>query len=151
MTFRRVLLIVTLTAATACAGDPPAPVPIEPGTACAFCKMIVSDKRFASEVLAPHEEPVFFDDLACLARFLANAGAIQPNTRIYVADHRSGSWIPAGRAVYTQVADTSAPMGSKIVAHESAASRDADASARNGQPIDAALVFGDVRFLEGSR
>lgn len=151
MTTNRLIVIVALAVAAACAAGPPAPVAIEPGTACAFCKMIVSDKHFASEVLTPHEEPLAFDDLGCLVRLLENAGGVRPGTVIYVTDHRSNAWILAGRAIYTRVDDASSPMGTRIVAHESVASRDADSAVRHGRPIDAAAVFGDVRVLEGSR
>jgi copper chaperone NosL len=104
--------------------------------------MVVSDQRFASQVVAPSEEPRFFDDMGCLGRYLAGASALPAHARVYVADHRTRAWVPAEHAVYTRVDNLTAPMGSHIVAHDSMASRDADSSAAAGVPVDLQTVFG---------
>ena len=70
---------------------------------------------------------------------------------VFVADHRTKAWVPADRAVYTRVDTLSAPMGSHIVAHETAASRDADAEAAHGAPMAIADVFPGVQLPGGSR
>ena len=52
-------------------------------TPCGYCRMIVSDQRFASQIVAPYEEPRFFDDLGCLARYLTgSAGAADGRGRL---------------------------------------------------------------------
>ena len=53
---------------------------------------------------------------------------------VFVADHRTGEWVDARRAVFTRTSiDT--PMASGLVAHADAASRDADPAAAGGQPF----------------
>ena len=104
--------------------------------------MVVSDQRFASQLVAPYEEPRFFDDMGCLHNYLAGTPKLPAQARVYVADHRTKAWIPAERAVYTQVETLTAAMGSHIIAHESAASRDADPDAATGVPVDTQTVFG---------
>jgi copper chaperone NosL len=126
----------------ACASAPPSPAALDPGhDACGYCRMVVSDQRFASQVVAPSEEPRFFDDMGCLSRYLSGAAASPARARVYVADHRTKAWVPAERAVYTRVDSLTAPMGSHIVAHESAASRDADPAAAAGVLVDPQTVF----------
>lgn len=126
----------------ACRIADPLPAPLDTANdACAFCRMVASDPRFASQIVAPYEEPRFFDDLGCLTRYLARDGALSPKARVYVADHRTKAWVPAREAVYTKVTAVSAPMGSRILAHESAASRDADPDARGGVPVDAGAIL----------
>jgi copper chaperone NosL len=60
----------------------------------------------------------------------------------YVADHRTKAWARASQAVYVKVPSLGTPMGSHIIAHADAASRDQDPDARGGEPLAAADVFG---------
>lgn len=126
----------------ACDTGVPRPAPIDTRTdACASCRMTVSNVRFAAQVLAPGEEPLFFDDLGCLAAYLRDHGPQPPDAVAYVADHRTGEWAPAATAVFTKIAGLETPMSSGLVAHASAASRDADPAAGRGSPLDAAAIF----------
>lgn len=134
---------VLLAAALAgCASGPPDPAPLDTRTeSCRSCRMAVSEARFASQIVAPAEEPRFFDDLGCLRDHLS-AGAPPPGAVAYVADHRTRAWARAGRAVYTRVPGLATPMGSHVIAHADAASRDADPAARGGSALSAADFFG---------
>jgi copper chaperone NosL len=141
VTGRAALGSLLVAAAAACAGRAVAPARLDTAhDACAYCRMIVSDRRFASQIVAPLEEPRFFDDLGCLANYLREAGDQPPRTAVYVADHSSGKWVLAGHAVFTEVRTLTAPMGSHVVAHESAEARAGDPAARSGRPT----TLGDV-------
>jgi len=102
--------------------------------------MPVSDAKVAAQLVAPGEEPKFFDDIACLRDFLAS-GPAPPGSVAYVADHSSGAWARASSAVYTR-AEIETPMGSHWIAHAGAASRDADPAARSGKPVAITEIFG---------
>ena len=108
---------------------------------CAYCRMIVSDRHFSAQIVAPFEEAKFFDDLGCLANYLKTSDPLSPRAVVYVADHSTLAWIPAQEAVFTRVDALTAPMGSHVVAHESNTSRAADPSARSGTPIERQAVF----------
>ena len=126
----------------ACAGGPPGPAPLDRrNDACSYCRMSVSDPRFAAQLVAPAEEPKFFDDIGCLAAHLKERRPA-PRAVGYVADHFTGSWVVASRALYTRVPGLATPMGSHLVAHADAASRDADPDARDGVSVSLADVFG---------
>jgi copper chaperone NosL len=112
--------------------------------------MAVSNPRFASQLVAPGEEPRFFDDLGCLAGYLLHHPGLPPGSAAFVADHRSGEWVPAASAVFTRVAGLDTPMGSHVLAHASAASRDADPDARGGSAADPHGFFGGL-LPESSR
>jgi copper chaperone NosL len=134
------IVLLGLLLLVACQSRPPAPAALDSGhDACGYCRMVVSDQRFASQVIAPYEEPRFFDDLG---HYLTGASPLPARARVYVADHRTKAWIPAEHAVYTRVDTLTAPMGSHLVAHESTASRDADPVAEAGVPVDFQTVFG---------
>ena len=134
--------LVALALAGACAPGHPGPAALAPGQeACASCRMTVSEPRSAAQIVAAGEEPLFFDDPGCLRDFLRSGRAV-PGAAAFVADHRTRQWVEAGRASYTRVPGLSTPMGSGLVAHADAASRDADVDVRSGTPLAAAEVFG---------
>jgi copper chaperone NosL len=142
---------VLLLALAGCAGGAPEPEPLDTrNEACAACRMAVSEAGFASQVVAPGEVPRFFDDLGCLAGFLG-AGRAPAGATVFVADHRTRAWVRADAAVYTRVPSLATPMGSHLIAHSDAASRDQDAAARGGTPVTHADVFGPGGPAGGSR
>jgi copper chaperone NosL len=137
-----VCLVVGVLAAAACGSNTPAPAALDTGhDACAYCRMIVSDRRFASQIVAPLEEPKFFDDLGCLGNYLSGAGKLSAHTVVYVTDHSTRQWVRADEAVFTRVDTLSAPMGSHVVAHASVEARAADPAARGGTPMSLQEVF----------
>ena len=123
---------LVLAAAAGCGTTGPQPVAFDAANEpCRFCRMTGSDGRSAAQLLAPGEEPLFFDDLGCL-RSVTHEKIPTAAAVIFVADHRTGAWVGADRAVFTYNAATPTPMGSHLFAHESAASRDADPDGRAG-------------------
>lgn len=113
------------------------PVAVTPSDTCANCRMAVSNPRFAAQVAVPREEPVFYDDIGCLARALSGG----TTAFAYVADHRTGEWVRAAEAAYTRVPTIATPMGSHIIAHANAESRRQDPAAAGGIAMTAADVF----------
>jgi copper chaperone NosL len=135
----------------ACAKGPPPPAAVDTrNDACAWCRMAVSDLRFAAQIVAPAEEPKIFDDIGCLRSYLTGGARIPGGAFAYVADHRTKAWIPATRAVYAEVAGLSTPMASGLVAHSDEESRAADTDAVGGRPRDVRDVFGAASLPEGS-
>ena len=133
---------VVALAAVACGSGAPEPAALDTrNEPCASCRMAVSSAVFASQLVAPGELPRFFDDLGCLADYL-ETGKAPARATAFVADHRTKAWVRADRAVYTRVPGLETPMGSHVIAHADAASRDADPVAKTGQPVSAAELFG---------
>jgi len=137
--------------AAGCGSGPPGPAALDTrAESCRSCRMAVSEARFAAQLVARGEEPLFFDDIGCLRAFL-RSGEAAPARTAYVADHRTRQWVSAERAVYTRVPGLSTPMGSQLVAHADAPSRDLDPSARGGSPVPVAEVLGAARAAAGGR
>jgi copper chaperone NosL len=125
-----------------CGGGAPEPAALDTrNEACASCRMAVSTAVFASQLVAPGELPRFFDDLGCLGDFL-QAGKAPARATAFVADHRTKAWVRADHAVYTRVPGLETPMGSHVIAHADAASRDQDPVALGGSPVTPAELFG---------
>lgn len=145
-----VLPPVMLLTVMACASGTPPPAPLDTrNDACRFCRMAVSTQRFAAQLVAPSEEPTFFDDIGCLRDFLKQQGSLPPGTIAYVADHRTGEWVAAAEAIYTKSEAVATPMNSGLIAHRGAASRDQDQAARDGTPVPAADILGPLAELSG--
>jgi copper chaperone NosL len=141
-----------LALALGCGGGPPGPAPLDPANEqCAWCRMAVSSPRFAAQLVAPAEEPRFFDDLGCLRDFLAEATGLRPGAIVYVADHRTGEWVAGAGAVYTRQPRLDTPMGSHLIAHADAASRAADPDAAGGEALTARDLFGPGGPPDGGR
>lgn len=137
----RRLLLLALLAACSPAGPPP-PAPLDTANeACRHCRMMVSDARFAAQLVAPGEEPLFFDDAGCLRDFLAEHPAERAAFTAYVADHRTRAWVLADRAVYTRREGLATPMDSHLIAHVDEASRAADPDAAGGTRLSPQEVF----------
>jgi copper chaperone NosL len=136
-----VLAIALPFAAAACGPGDSEPAALGAQEPCAACRMAVSDARLASQVVAPGELPLFFDDLGCLAGFV-KAGRVPREGVVFVADHRTRAWVRADRAIYTRVLGLATPMGSHLVAHDNAASRAQDPAVRDGTPVAMEELFG---------
>ena len=146
ISYRAFLLALSL---AACGGGEPQPAPLDTrNEQCASCRMAVSDARFSSQLVAPGELPRFFDDIGCLADYL-KAGKAPAGAVAFVADHRTKAWIRADRAVFTRVPGLQTPMGSHVIAHADAASKDADLDARAGTPVGARELFGPAGLPAG--
>ncbi|MDL2718006.1 MAG: nitrous oxide reductase accessory protein NosL [Acidobacteriota bacterium] len=147
-----VIVAFLLAVLAGCSRGPAAPVAVDTkNDRCGWCRMAVSDARFAAQLVSPSEEPRAFDDIGCLATFLKSGGAPAKGQIAYVADHRTKAWVGAAAAVYTKKPGLATPMGSGIVAHADAASRDADAAAAGGAPIPARDIFGPNGVPDGGR
>jgi copper chaperone NosL len=143
--------VLLLAGLAACQAAPPQPAALDTRSeTCARCRMAVSDARYASQLVTPGEEPRFFDDLACLGAFVRSGGRAA-GAVAFVADHRTREWVRAEAAVYTRVPGLSTPMGSSLVAHADARSREADPAAAGGSAVAAADVVGPAGSSAGSR
>jgi copper chaperone NosL len=129
----------------AACGRATGPAPLDTANdSCAHCRMAVSDRHFAAQIVAPGEEPLFFDDIGCLRDFLKEAASLHEGAEAYVADHLTGDWVEAAHAIYTVNGSIQTPMASGLMAHADAGSRDRDTASKGGRPVTAAEVIGPL-------
>jgi len=74
--------------------------------ACSHCRMLLSDPRYAAQVLTEDSERLYFDDIGCMASYLVKHSV--RFRRAWVRDEH-GSWVDALRARYRT--DAATPMG----------------------------------------
>ncbi|MDH4069061.1 MAG: nitrous oxide reductase accessory protein NosL [Ignavibacteria bacterium] len=95
------------------------PVPIYEEDTCSFCRMSISEPRFAAEILSTSSEVYKFDDLGCLRSFRERRTDVVP-AGVFVIDYDNGTWLPYHRAVVT-VTGIRTPMASGLIATSSRA------------------------------
>lgn len=112
----RTLLVFAVLLA-ACAGGAVKPVDIESSDMCSFCRMAISEKRYAAEIIDQEENVMKFDDIGCMLRYRDAAGTTLKPAAIFVNDFETREWLPAEKAFFARPANVKTPMGSGIVAY----------------------------------
>jgi copper chaperone NosL len=96
--------------------------------------MLISSDATGGQIVSPHDDPRFYDDIGCLA---ADAARLSGDARVYVRT-ASGTWADAVTAAYARPAGSRTPMGSGLIAFETTAAAQAAAP---GAPV---LTWDDV-------
>lgn len=148
---RRLVAFGVVLAAAAC--GTPGPRPLAFGTEqCAHCHMTLADARFAGELVTTAGKVIPFDDVGCLATFVATGG--MPYDRIHslwVNDFASpDSILDATTAVYLRNDSIRTPMDYRLVALRPGREADSVRAALGGelltwQEILLAVQFGRER------
>jgi copper chaperone NosL len=88
--------------------SPTAPVdPVWGKQPCAHCLMLVSDPRYAAQAIGPSGDAVYFDDVGCLASYLAT----RPDAKGSFVRTSSGRWLEAAKARFRSGAATPMDFG----------------------------------------
>lgn len=81
---------------------------------CERCKMIISEKEFASQYRLSEGKTVKFDDIGCMIHYM-DGEKPEHIESIYVMDYDSGEWteVESGYFIWTETVNT--PMGYGIL------------------------------------
>lgn len=125
---RAAVLVIALLAA--CRSVPDAPTAIAyDREACAHCRMLIGDPRFAAQLVTTDGDVLDFDDPGCALAYLAE---VHPKVhRLWFRDAARDRWIAAGEVRFVRGAET--PMGSGLSA--------TDASTPGGLDLDHATAI----------
>lgn len=125
----------------ACGGSRPFPIVLgEDG--CDHCHMTVTDPRYTAELLTTTGKGYRFDDIGCLAAFLAE-GTVPPERQgqAWVDDFlHPGQWIRAEDAAYLRSDSLHTPMGSGLIALRADGPVDSLRTLLSGTRLDWAAV-----------
>jgi copper chaperone NosL len=104
----------------ACGGVEPAEVHLGVEE-CAHCSMMISDRRFATQVLNTNGRSWKFDSIECLRAFM-QAGTLHRDElhSAWVTDANDEGWVRAEAAVYLQSDAVRSPMGGGLLAFAAA-------------------------------
>lgn len=114
------------------------PEPIKAGTdQCAFCKMGISDIRFACEIITQKGKLYKFDDAHCMLEFAASPQWDKNTVKNYYLANFSqpDQWLVAENALLLKSDQLKSPMGGNIAAFSNAADQIAAAEHFTGTPV----------------
>ncbi len=92
-----------------------APVAIAPEDMCSYCKMAISEKQYAAELIDSEGQAFKFDDIGCMANFVKN----KKDTKVvayFVMDFNERQWIKAEDAFLVRSSELHTPMNGGIIA-----------------------------------
>jgi len=105
------------------------PVEFLPEDMCSFCRMAISEKRFASELVTKDGEVIKFDDIGCMLRFRKERSHPEPVAAAFVVDFDSREWLKSEEAHFVRSREFKTPMDGNLAAFKTKPGAEA-ASAR---------------------
>ncbi|MBK6778441.1 MAG: nitrous oxide reductase accessory protein NosL [Gemmatimonadetes bacterium] len=106
------VLLALLVVACAPRGPRPLALGREP---CAHCHMTIMQERFTAQAILPTGKSFVFDDVGCLASWLAASPDVPASVWVWSAVPGEG-WLPAADAVYIHSDSLRTPMGGNLAA-----------------------------------
>jgi copper chaperone NosL len=97
------------------------PQPINYGEdECEFCKMMVMDKRYGSELVTDKGKIFFFDSIECLIGYIDNKNISRNDySSVWVSNYADpGNIIDASKAIFLKNDELRSPMGLNVLAVE---------------------------------
>lgn len=118
---RRVLLwtwclIIGVAVFANCQRQTVEPVALAPEDMCAYCKMAISEKRYAAELIDSEGQAFKFDDIGCLVNFIKNRKNATKIVAYFVIDFDERQWTNADDAYYVHSSELATPMNGGIIA-----------------------------------
>jgi copper chaperone NosL len=141
----RTTVAVLLALLAGCGGGSPRPAAIVLNEdACAYCRMAVSQRQFAAELVTTGGTAEVFDDIGCLAAWLQENGR-PPGSAVFVVDFTDGGWLPAEGASYVRAPDLPTPMGYGLAAFADRAAAQAAVAHLGGEVVTWDEVLAEER------
>jgi len=100
-----------LSLVVACAPGRPEAIAFD-SDACTYCRMLISDGRFAAAIVTAHGRTLKFDSIECLVAYYRQASAAHDVASVWVSDYRhAGTLLDASTARFVDVGEGRTPMG----------------------------------------
>jgi copper chaperone NosL len=113
--------------------------------ACAFCRMIISDDRFAAAVVIKTGEALKFDDIGCM--ILHEARQVRPGAAYWVRNFTGRDWLNAREATFVHSTKFRSPMDHGLAAMPMAQAADELSKSIDGRT----LQFSELPSLLGDQ
>lgn len=121
------------------------PVALAPEDMCAYCKMAISEKRYAAELIDSEGQAFKFDDIGCMVNFIKSKKNTAKVVAYFVMDFDERQWIKATDASYVRSSELNTPMNGGIIAFKDLAKAKEAADRYHGKLIR----FEDLLNLKG--
>ena len=108
-------VLIAMLTLSACSSNEPKPIKLNKD-GCDFCKMKISNGKFASEIITKKGRYYKFDDIACMVQYVKINTSV-PYTSFFINDYLQGNTlIPAERSYYIKGGLLSSPMRGNVAA-----------------------------------
>jgi copper chaperone NosL len=124
--------------------EEPKPVAIEAQDVCGFCKMAISEKRYAAEFIDQDGVAFKFDDIACMFHYVKDQQKKGSITAFFVVDFKSQAWLKAEEVRYVRSPEFKTPMSGGIAAFKEKSGADDPAVQYHGK----LLSFSELNNLK---
>ena len=131
-TFVVVCAVAMLVALPGCQRKTIEPVSIEANDMCSFCRMSISEKRYASEFIDGEDRAFKFDDIGCMVNFIKQKRSTAPVRATFTMDFERREWIKAEDAFYVRSSEFKTPMNGGVIAFNDQPSAQAAATKYQG-------------------
>src|SRR6266496_3845482 len=153
---RRVLLwawclIIGVTALANCQKQAIAPVALAPEDMCSYCKMAISEKQYAAELIDSEGQAFKFDDIGCMANFIKNKKDPAKTIARFVMDFNERQWIKAEDAYYLRSSELSTPMNGGLIALKTEAKAQEAATKFHGKLLPFKDIFHPKKITMDNR
>lgn len=102
---------------------------------CAQCRMAISEKRYAAEMVGSEGDVIKFDNLDCMVRYVSGRGLKDKAAAWFVMDSDGREWLDARQASFVRSASIPGPMGNGILAVRDATQAEHLAQRFSGQVL----------------
>lgn len=136
---RKLILFLTgILSASILMGCEPEPQPIRYGSdECAYCRMIITDAEFASQIVNNQAKAYKFDSVECMAAYdISNENSENVHSRWVPDFNNMDEWLEAESAVYLHSESLRSPMGLFISAYADRATAEEMRSEYGGDIIE---------------
>jgi copper chaperone NosL len=102
------------------AGCSQEPVEIHYGSdECTHCRMMISDERFASQIVTETGKSLKFDSAECLAEYSGDHKDELTQSKFWVSDFSGNiNWVEVKQAVFVRSEVVKSPMGAGLLAFD---------------------------------
>ena len=128
-------LIIGVTVLTNCQKQTVEPVALAPEDMCAYCKMAISEKRYAAELIDSEGQAVKFDEIGCMVNFINSKKNTTKIVAHFVMDFAERQWTKADDAYYVRSSEITTPMSGGIIAFKNQAKAKEAADRYHGKLI----------------
>lgn len=91
------------------------PVALAPEDMCSYCRMAISEKQYAAELIDSEGQAFKFDDIGCMSNFIKSKRNNAKPVAYFVMDFNERQWIKAEDAYYVRSSELTTPMNGGIV------------------------------------
>jgi len=131
----KIAAVVSLLFLLGCQTSKIAPVALAPEDMCAYCKMAISEKRYAAEFVDSEGQAFKFDDIGCMVNFIKNKKSSAKVVAHFVMDFDERQWTKAEGAYYVRSSELATPMNGGIIAFKNQAKAKEAADRYHGKLI----------------